>query len=246
MKNIIVANWKLNPTTKKEAEELFLAVSNGAKSEAEVVVCPPFIYLSFLTAKTNVKLGGQNCFWEQKGAYTGEISSEMLKDLNCEYVIIGHSERRRYFEESDEIVNKKLKAAIGAGLKTIFCIGETESQRENDETDAIIAQQIIGGLSEISEEEFKNGIIAYEPVWAIGTGNACDTDEAGRMATLIRAVVSKIYNKKFAEDLSILYGGSVNSQNAESYIKNAKMNGLLVGGASLKAQEFVEIIAKSV
>lgn len=243
MKNIIVANWKLNPLTKEESIKLFDAIENGVdNNNSDIVICPPFIFLSVLGESKNIKLGAQNCFWEKKGAFTGEISPEMLKDLGCEFVIIGHSERRQYFNETDEVINKKLKAAIGAGLKPILCVGETESQREVGETDEVIAKQIIEGLTGILEEEFKNIIIAYEPVWAIGTGNACEAEEANRMAETIRKVVAKTYSKKVSENLPILYGGSVNSDNSKKYINQTEINGFLVGGASLKAEEFLKII----
>ena len=238
MKPIIVANWKMNPLTLVEAKKLFLGVKKGISKKAEVVVCPPFIFLSALSG---LKLGGQNCFWEEKGAFTGEVSAKMLKNLGCQYVILGHSERRRYFQETDETINKKLKAAIEAKLIPIFCVGETKEEREQDKTEEVLKKQIIGGLEGISNSKFSNGIIAYEPVWAIGTGNPCDTNEAQTMNLVIRKILGGIYNSSFSRKIPILYGGSVNSKNAEGYIKEAGFEGLLVGGASLDAKEFIKI-----
>ena len=233
MKNLIVGNWKMNPESLKEAQKLFNSIKSG---KSEFIVCPPFVYLSSLKGK----LGAQNCFYEDKGAYTGEISASMLKNLGCEYVIIGHSERRQYFKENNEIVNKKIKKALSLGLKPILCIGETEKEREEEKTDQIIKDEIIYGLEGIPAS--KAPIIAYEPIWAIGTGNACDVEEAQRMGLLIRKIVSKTYNLSVSKNLCLLYGGSVNSSNASSYLKEAGFNGLLVGGASLKADEFNKII----
>ncbi len=238
MKPIIIANWKCNPTTLAEAKKLFASVKKGISKKAEIIVCPPFVYLPVLK---RLKVGGQDCFWEEKGAFTGEVSAKMLKNLGCQYVIIGHSERRRYFGETDETVNKKLKAAIEAKLIPIFCVGETKEEREQEKTEAVLRKQITAGLEGISSGKFSNGIIAYEPVWAIGTGNACDTNEAQTMSLVIRKILAGIFNSSFSKKIPILYGGSVNSKNAEGYIKEAGFQGLLVGGASLEGKEFVKI-----
>lgn len=208
MKPLIVANWKMNPENEKGAKLLFNAVKKTG-----AVICPPFVYLRSLAPYK--WLGAQDVFWEKEGAYTGEISPAMLKDLGCKYVIVGHSERRKYFKETNEIINKKLKAALKAGLTPILCISDQK--------------EIPHGFS-------KKGIIAYEPIWAIGTGKACDVEEAEKMRLSIKKVVSK--------DIRILYGGSVNSKNAAPYIKQAGFDGLLVGGASLDAKEFVDLIKK--
>lgn len=205
MKPLIVANWKCNPTTLEEAKKIFKKANFPG---AEVVICPPFIYLSSLGAK-----GAQDCFWEEKGAYTGEISPKMLRDLGVEYVIIGHSERRKYFKETDETINKKMKAVIKAGLKPILCIDK---------------------ISQLPAKKQKGLIIAYEPLFAIGTGKPCSPERAKKMRILIQ--------RKIGKNIKILYGGSVNSQNAKDYIKKASFSGLLVGGASLKPQEFLDII----
>jgi len=214
MKPIIVANWKCNPITLVEAEKLFNSTEKGIKNvkNVEVIICPPFTFLGNMEYKTsNIKLGAQDCFWEVKGAFTGEISSVMLKNLGVEYVILGHSERRKYQKETDEMINKKIKAVISAGLKPILCVANL-SQLEKSSKD-------------ISEEI----IVAYEPVFAIGTGKPCPPEMAKKMRDKIN------YPR-------VLYGGSVNSQNAGNYIKEAGFKGFLIGGASLVSKEFIEIV----
>jgi len=200
----------------------------------EVVICPPFIYIPTFQHSNilTIKLGAQDCFWEKKGAYTGEISPTMLKDLGCQYVLLGHSERKR-LGETDEIINKKLKAALSAKLNPIFCLGETEKERDEGEIQNILKSQLEKGLNKISKKEIKNIVIAYEPVWAIGTGNPCHPSEAKKVLLFLR---------KFFKKNLILYGGSVNSKNATPYIKEAKFQGLLIGGASLNAKEFIKIV----
>jgi len=230
MKNLIVGNWKMNPNSQKESKEIFDAIREGVRElNLEVVICPPFVYLSELK---DLSLGAQNVFYEEKGAFTGEISAEMLKDLKVEYVIIGHSERRKYFAETDEIINKKIKTALKTGLKVIFCIGETAEQRDAGKKNEVLENQIKNGLQGIDEMENIN--IAYEPVWAIGTGNNCEVDETKESIEFIK--------KFIPESVRVLYGGSVKSENSADYIKNAEANGLLVGGASLNAEEFIKIV----
>lgn len=245
MKSLIVANWKMNPPTLKGAKLLFNSVKRGIKNirNVEVVICPPFIYLPKLQI-TNYKLrlGAQNCFLKEKGAYTGEVSPIMLKSLRCRYVILGHSERRRYFGETDKIINKKIKAAVKAKLNPIFCIGETKEERKKGQTKKILKSQIKKGLQKISRRKIKNLTVAYEPIWAIGSGNPCDVEEAHKMGLLIRKIISKRYSFSFAKKTRILYGGSVNSKNARPYITEAKFQGLLIGGASLDSKEFVKTI----
>ncbi len=221
MKYLVVANWKMNPQTLVKAKKLFSIVKKGigAVKGVEVVVCPPFVYLSKLSGLT---LGAQNCFWEDEGAFTGEISPFMLKDIGCKYVIIGHSERRRYFNETCAIVNKKLKAALTNNLKPILCI------------DSI--NQVKRGLKGISKKEIKKIVIAYEPIFAIGTGKACSISKAKKMNFSIRKILE--------EEAAILYGGSVNSKNAKDFIEKAQFQGLLIGGTSLNPKEFVKIIKK--
>jgi len=211
-KPLIVANWKCNPATLKEARRLFSAVKR-----TKAVVCPPFVYLSALKAN-----GAQDVFWEKGGAYTGEISPLMLKDAGVKYVIVGHSERRKYQKETDEIISKKVKTALDAGLRVILCVDKI-SQIEKD-------------LKLIKNWKLKteNLAIAYEPLFAIGTGKPCSIKKAKQMRKAIQ--------KKIKKSVPVLYGGSVNSQNARGYIREAGFNGLLVGGASLKAKEFIDII----
>ena len=192
------------------------------------MICPPFIYLPLLKGLT---LGAQDSYWEEKGAYTGEVSIAMLKEMGCKYVIIGHSERRKYFNETDEIVNRKVQTTLKAGLIPIVCIGETEEEREMDKTEGVLEEEIKQGLDKVDVSKI---VIAYEPIWAIGTGNPCDVEEALRTKEIIQKMLSK--------DIRILYGGSAKANNAEGYLKQAGFNGLLVGGASLDPKEFIKIV----
>jgi triosephosphate isomerase len=231
-KKLIVANWKCNPVTLKEARELFVGVRDGIKkTKNEVVICPPYPYISYMVNSKseirNPQLGAQDCFWEEKGPYTGEVSPQMLKSLGVEYVIVGHSERRISFNETDEMINKKLKAVLNAELIPILCIGE--KKRENAKE--VIENQLKSNLQEISEKDLKKIIIAYEPVWAIGTGDFCEADKAKKILEFIK---NKLNNK-------ILYGGSVNSEIAKNYT-DVGFDGLLVGGASLQADKFIKIV----
>ena len=234
MKNLIAGNWKLNPTNQKEAKEIFDEIKAGIKNAtAEVVVCPPFVYLALRSfSEGGFALGAQNLFWEEKGAFTGEISGAMLKDIGAEYVIIGHSERRKYFDETDEQVNQKIKKALEFGLKIIFCIGETAEEKEAGKREEVLQRQIQEGLKDVLDIDNIN--VAYEPVWAIGTGNNCSVEETKESIEFIRKFVKK--------DTRVLYGGSVKSENSGVYIKEAGSNGLLVGGASLDGKEFIKII----
>lgn len=259
---LIVANWKCNPVSQKEARHLFEVVRKGIagfslRKNVEVVICPPFVWLSdFCRAgllglpKSKAKnlalqsfyFGAQDCFWEQQGAYTGAISPAMLKDLGCQYVLIGHSERRKHFQETDEMINQKIKAVLKARLKPILCLGEEEARDSFDYL--IISQQIEKALAGVSLGRIRDIVMAYEPVWAIGTGQACLPDEAMKTALFIRKILTKLYGRKIAEEVRILYGGSVTAKNAADYIKAAGMDGLLVGGASLNATEFVKIVER--
>jgi len=233
MKNLIAGNWKMNPSSKKEAEELFDNLKKKIKikpdAQTEVVICPPFVFLSL---SKGLPLGAQNLFYEDKGAFTGEISSAMLKDLGVEYVIIGHSERRKYFSETDEVINKKIQKALDLGLKVIFCIGETAEEKSAGKKEEVLQRQIQDGLKDILDID--NVSVAYEPVWAIGTGENCSVQETKESIEFIKKFVKK--------DTRILYGGSVKSENSGAYIKEAGSNGLLVGGASLDAEEFTKIV----
>lgn len=228
MKPLIIANWKCNPKTLAEAKELFDGVKKGVKSikSIETVICPPFVWLSKLKG---LKLGGQNCHCEECGPYTGEISPLMLKDLKCKYVIIGHSERRMHLQESDEMINKKIKAAIAAGLIPILCIGEKKGEDSNQ----IIEQQLSIDLLDIPKPDLKKIIIAYEPIWAISTsgGEICSKEQAKIALEFIK---SKFHGK-------IIYGGSVDSKIINDYLE-VGYGGALVGGASLKPEEFIKTI----
>ena len=237
MKHLIVANWKMNPNTQKEGKEIFSALNGPASGwdAIEVVICPPFVYLpSIVGSNSGFKTGAQNIYFEDKGAFTGEISAEMVKDLGAEYVIIGHSERRKYFGETDEMINKKIKKALEVGLKVIFCIGETQEEHDAGKKNEVLEKQIKIGLEGV--EDLSNLNIAYEPVWAIGTGNNCGVEETKQSIDFIKKLIP--------ENTRIIYGGSVKSENSGAYIKEAGANGLLVGGASLNAEEFIKI-AKS-
>jgi len=247
MKKFIIGNWKCNPTTEKKAKQLFYSIKKGLKNrkDTEIIICPPFCYLGILNNNLSfIKLGAQNCFFEDKGAYTGEISCEMLKSLKCKYVIIGHSERRKIFGETDEMINKKIKKALKSGLESIFCIGETMEEKDQGKTFKILETEMRKGLEKVSKKEIEKIIIAYEPIWAIGSNNSCAEDQAMTVALFIRKLISRLYNKQIAKKIRILYGGSVNSQNAFNYLKNSEIQGLLIGGASLKAKEFIEISNK--
>jgi len=237
MKTLIIANWKLNPSTQKEAKKLFELVKNGIKKakNVEVIICPPFVYLALLKGLT---LGAQNVFYKEKGAFTGEVSPLMLKDLGVKYVIIGHLEARKYFNETDEIINKKIKSVLLVRLKPIFCVGENEREEKQN----TLEKQITEGLKNISINQAKNIIIAYEPVFAIGTGRNCSIDETMNSILFIKKIISNLYNRELANKIKILYGGSVNSKNSGLYLREAGINGLLVGGASLDANDFIKIV----
>ena len=236
MKPLIVGNWKMNPSTLAEARKLFNSVKKGMKgiNKVETAVCVPFTYLSNFNVKgSKLKLGAQDLFWEESGAFTGEISSKMLKNLGVEYVIVGHSERRIYFKETDKIVNKKIKAVLAAKLTPILCIGETKEERKKGKVKKILKNQLNKSLNQIKSQQLKNLIVAYEPIWAIGTGVSCGVAEARKV---------NLFLKKEIKNTHLLYGGSVNSNNALDYVKGAGFRGLLVGGASLKYQEFIKIL----
>lgn len=243
-KTLVVANWKCNPQTLEEAANLFEAVRKGIgkKKGVEVVICQPFPFIPFFKNYQNISLGGQNCFWEQSGAFTGEVSPKILKDLKCQYVILGHSERKLWFSETMEMINDKIKAALAAQLRPIFCVGETEEERDMGNTQNIVQLQLEKGLKNVSKKDAENLIIAYEPVWAIGSGRPCPVDEAQTMGLLIRKFIAHLYNRNISENVSVIYGGSVNQFNARDYVKEIGLQGLLVGGASIRAKEFIEIV----
>lgn len=255
-KPIIAGNWKMN-LLQAEAKELFSGIKSFVKKYSAqqlpiVVVAPTFTSLSAVESlrcdcgcRNILFTAAQNCSWEKSGAYTGEISVEMIKDAGCEYVIIGHSERRQYFSETDEMINKKAKAILDNGLIPIICCGETLEQREAGITDSHISNQIKAALSGLTEAEISKSVIAYEPIWAIGTGETCDSDEANRVITMIRNVVKELSSPSAGDSIRILYGGSVNPSTIEEQMSKSDIDGALVGGASLKVESFTQIIANT-
>ena len=246
-KAIIAGNWKMNKT-RPEAKELLEAIKPlvaNAEGKVEVIACVPFTNLETAinaTAGSNVKIGAENVHFEKSGAFTGEISADMLVELGVEYVVIGHSERRQYFGETDETVNKRTKAALAAGLKPIVCVGELLWERECDITEEVIARQIKLDLFNVTEEELKNIVIAYEPVWAIGTGKTATADQAEEVCSFIRATIAKLYNQAAADAVTIQYGGSMNDGNADELLSKTNVDGGLIGGASLVAEKFAAIV----
>ncbi len=243
---IIAGNWKMNKTT-AEARDLAAKLAPlvaGAK-DREIVLAPTFTSLQTLGEAikgTNMALAAQNMHWEDKGAFTGEISAEMLLDLGCKYVIIGHSERRQYFGETDETVNKKVKQALKKGLLPIMCVGETLAEREAGRLNEVIGRQLTGGLKDIGAEDMKRVVIAYEPVWAIGTGKTATPEQANEVHSLIRQKVKALYTVEIAERLRIQYGGSVTPDNVSSLMAKPDIDGALVGGASLKPESFAALV----
>lgn len=226
----------------KLVEEL---ISKVKEAKCDVVVCPPFICLPKIrevTEGTNVKVGAQNMYFEEKGAFTGEVSPVMLEKLNIDYVIIGHSERRQYFGETDQTVNKKIKSAFEHNLIPILCVGETLNEKENGITEEIVAKQVKLGLSELEEEKVEKLIIAYEPIWAIGTGKTATSEEANEVIAFIRNTVKSLYGDKVAQNVRIQYGGSVKPATIKEQMSMSDIDGALVGGASLKADDFSAIV----
>jgi triosephosphate isomerase len=248
-KKVIAGNWKMNMDL-HQSQKLVSEILNGLgrDNKAEIIVCPPFTSLSevnSLIKSTQIRLGAQNMYYEESGAYTAEISADMLKSVGCEYVILGHSERRVIFNESNELINKKNKVALAKGLKLIFCVGELLEQRESGETMNVISTQIEKGLEGVTSEQMKNIIIAYEPVWAIGTGKTASPQQAQEVHLFIRELVAKKYSASVAENIIIQYGGSVKPDNAGELLSQKDIDGALVGGACLKADSFLGIIASA-
>jgi triosephosphate isomerase len=250
-RKIIAGNWKMNKDIHETAaliEDLKVRLKDY-RNEATVVLCPPFpslVVAGSLLGGSPMKLGAQNMSERDDGAFTGEVSCRMLKAIGCEYVIVGHSERRQYFKETDELVNAKAKKALAAGLIPIICVGETLQEREGGITDRIITAQVKGVLHELSPEQLSHCVIAYEPVWAIGTGKNATPEQANQVHVLIRKLVGQMYTWKTAEGLVIQYGGSVNDKNARELLSKPDIDGALVGGASLKSDAFVAIIQAAV
>ena len=245
-KPIIAGNWKMYKDV-NEAVELTNDIKRGAfdVDNVEIVICPPFSDLSDvgeMITSGNIALGGQNCCWETEGAFTGEISVPMLKSVGCTYVIIGHSERRKYFGETDETVNLKVKAAIDGGLKPIMCVGETLEEREADKTLEVVKTQVTGGLKGFEEGYLDSLVIAYEPVWAIGTGKTATPQQAQEVHAMIRNLLKEMFSESLSDSKCILYGGSVKPENIKELMEEEDIDGGLIGGASLKSESFVDII----
>ena len=244
---IIAGNWKMH-TTLAEASILVEGLKKAlaaTTTNRQVVVCPPFTGLSTVTdlvADTDIAVGAQNMYFEEKGAFTGEVSPVMLSDIGCEYVILGHSERRQYFGETDETVNKKIKTALRFAMTPIVCVGESLEQREADETEAFITTQIDAGLAGLTADEVKTIVIAYEPICAIGTGRTATSAQAEEVCAFIRKRIATLFGADAADCVRVLYGGSVKGSNAAELLAEADIDGALVGGASLKADDFMAII----
>jgi len=245
-KPIIAGNWKLNKTPNEtialieEIKPLVSGIDN-----VDVVVCPTYTSLnvaSFLIKESNIKMGAQNLFWEKSGAFTGEISGEMLKELGCDYVIIGHSERRQYFGETDESINKKVFAAFDAGLTPIVCVGETLEEREAGKVEEVVIGQLKGSLKDLNAKDHGTIIIAYEPVWAIGTGKTATPEQANEVHMMIRKALAEIFDQETADNIRIQYGGSMKPENVKELMEQSDIDGGLIGGASLKAESFAELI----
>ena len=246
-KKVIAGNWKMNMLPNEAISMITELAPKVKDTKNESILCVPYtdLFYALLTAQnTNIKIGAQNMHWKEKGAYTGEISGQMLKSIGVEYVIIGHSERRQYFAETDETVNLQVKSALENNLKPIICVGETLEQREHGETEKIIESQIKLALKDLTKEQIRAIIIAYEPVWAIGTGKTATPEEANNVIKYIRKQIKELYNEEIAENIIIQYGGSVKASNAEELFNMSDIDGALVGGASLNCKEFSEIVNK--
>lgn len=244
-KYVIAGNWKMNKTPAQAAELINEMKPLVADAQCEVVLCVPFVDITAAVEAargSNIKIGAENIHWAESGAFTGEISGDMLKAAGAEYVIIGHSERRQYFGETDDTVNARLKAAISHGLHPIVCVGETLEQREKNITVETVAMQTKIAFRDISAQDAKNTIIAYEPVWAIGTGKVATDEQADEVNGAIRGVIAEIYGKETADEIVIQYGGSMNAKNCAGLLAKEHIDGGLIGGASLKAEDFSVIV----
>ena len=244
---LIAGNWKMNNTIEEglSLTKSIVEFSKNFDKNREILICAPFTSLYALKKVldgSNVKLGAQNMHFEESGAYTGEVSAVMLKDIGVDYVLVGHSERRQYFHENDEIINKKIKTALQFNIKPILCVGETLEQREANLEKETVRTQIVNGLLNINIESLKDIVIAYEPVWAIGTGKTATSEQANEMIAYIRDVIKELYNSTASDSIIIQYGGSVKGSNASEIMAQPDIDGALVGGASLKADEFIKII----
>ena len=246
MRNKVIAgNWKMNKDVFETADLINGLKKSIEKTNAEVIICPPFTSLVVaqqLLKGSTIKLGAQDVSVHDDGAYTGEISVKMLKSVGCEYVIVGHSERRQYFHESNDLINQKAKKVLASGMKSIICVGETLDEREKGITDKVITAQVKGVLASLTQADLDRVIIAYEPVWAIGTGKTATTQQAEDVHQLIRKLVAQLYSWAVAEKLIIQYGGSVKPENAKELLNQADIDGALVGGACLKTESFSAIV----
>ena len=247
-KPIIAGNWKMNKTAAECRTLITELIPKVSGAKCDVVVCVPFTDIALaaeLTKGTNVKVGAQNIAWAESGAFTGEISAAMLKEAGAEYVIIGHSERRQYFGETDESVNKRLARAIEAGFKPIVCVGETLAEREGGKTEKVCKTQVVGAFKDIDKNAAKDVVIAYEPVWAIGTGKTATDEQANETIGYIRSVVKELYGAAVSDAIRIQYGGSMNTKNVEGLMAKPEIDGGLIGGASLKSDDFAYIVNKA-
>ena len=245
-KPIIAGNWKMNLSL-KESVELVTGLKRELAdvTDVEIAVCPPFVYLQAVkdvVEGSNIALGAQNMSINDNGAYTGEISVSMLKDIGCDFVILGHSERRQYFEESDSLINAKIKKALANGIKPIICVGEKLEERESGITADVVTSQIEGCLAELTAKDLDSCVIAYEPVWAIGTGKTASNDQAQEVHKLIRDLIAKLFSTEVADKMRIQYGGSVKPNNVTGLMSEADIDGALVGGAALKIDSFSQIV----
>lgn len=242
---IIAGNWKMNNTIAEAVQLVEKIKKSPLKEDVEVVVAVPFTSLVGVKKAiegSRIKLAAQNMHWEDKGAYTGEISPLMLKEIGIDYCIIGHSERRQYFNETDETVNKKVKVALKYNIKPIICVGETLEQRENNEAEQIVEKQLLKALEGVEIGKIKDIVIAYEPIWAIGTGKTASSDDADKMCAFIRRIIGNKYGEQASKAIRIQYGGSVKPNNIKELMDRENIDGALVGGASLVAEDFVKIV----
>ena len=244
-RKVIAGNWKMNMLPNETIDFITNLEPLVKNTENEVILCVPYtdLFYALLTAQeTNIHIGAQNMHWKERGAYTGEVSAQMLSSIRTEYVIIGNCERRQYFNETDETVNLKIKSALENGLKPIVCVGETLEQRESGKTEEIITNQVEAAFKDLTKEQAENIIIAYEPIWAIGTGKTATSEDANNSVKAIRNKVKEMYEDETAENIIILYGGSVKAVNAKELFEASDIDGALVGGASLKVEEFSKIV----
>lgn len=244
-KPIIAGNWKMNLSI-KEAMQFVEDVKNEvSKGDVEPVIAAPFTFLKDLreaTKSTNIKIAAQNMHFEDSGAFTGEVSAPMLKEIGVDYCVIGHSERRQYFAETDETINKKLHQAFKYDIVPILCVGETLEERETNKTNDVVKMQVVADIKDLSADLVSKLVIAYEPIWAIGTGKTATSDQANEVISYIRDVVKELYSEEVSENIRIQYGGSVKPENVEEIMNKSDIDGALVGGASLKASDFIKLV----